>query len=70
MLGLGLGLGTLRKDRKPLMSERSGTQCVAVVTKVLTSYCGGPCRILRQRTTLQRIKQFRCKLAEIFVYHI
>ena len=33
---------TLKETEKSLISQRSGTQYVAIITKILSSYCGAP----------------------------
>ena len=47
---------------KPLISERSGSQYVAIVTKLVCSYSS--------RIQLQRIKLFCCTLAKISFFVI
>ena len=51
---------------KSSILERSETMYIAMVTKMSSSYCGAP----RVESSLQRIKQFWCKLAEISLFII
>ena len=57
---------TTRWLEKSSILERSGTMYTAMVTKISSSYCGAP----RVESSLQRIKQFWCKLAEISLFII